>query len=149
VAGIKAFYGPLQKKATSPIRRLRGTIPQSFLMVLRGRRLDAAPPAKSQNRQAVFSARQVAEVKFAPEILAAMPDGTGAVMMTARLRDDATWKHAKVGGSGERLLRPKSSNGSAKFTSVFRRRGREHALGDCYWSVVQRSSRRRSPSGMN
>ena len=39
---------------------------------------------------------QVAEVKFALKILAAMPDGTGAVMIDGKMQDDATWKQAKV-----------------------------------------------------
>ena len=38
----------------------------------------------------------VAEVKFALKILAAMPDGTGAVMIDGKMQDDATWKQAKV-----------------------------------------------------
>ena len=43
----------------------------------------------------VFSP-DVAEVKFARKILAAMPDGTGAVMIDGKMQDDATWKQAKV-----------------------------------------------------
>ena len=38
----------------------------------------------------------VAEVKFALKILAAMPDGTGAVTIDGKMQDDATWKQAKV-----------------------------------------------------
>ena len=37
-----------------------------------------------------------AEVAFARRILAAMPDGSGAVMIEGRMQDDATWKQAKV-----------------------------------------------------
>jgi len=37
-----------------------------------------------------------AEVAFARRILAAMPDGSGAVMIDGRMQDDATWKQAKV-----------------------------------------------------
>ena len=37
-----------------------------------------------------------AEVAFARKILAAMPDGTGAVMIDGKMQDDATWKQAKV-----------------------------------------------------
>ena len=37
-----------------------------------------------------------AEVAFAKKILAAMPDGTGAVMIDGKMQDDATWKQAKV-----------------------------------------------------
>ena len=35
-------------------------------------------------------------LKFALKILAAMPDGTGAVMIDGKMQDDATWKQAKV-----------------------------------------------------
>ena len=38
----------------------------------------------------------VEEVRFALKILAAMPDGTGAVMIDGKMQDDATWKQAKV-----------------------------------------------------
>jgi len=37
-----------------------------------------------------------AEVVFANKILAAMPDGSGAVMIDGKMQDDATWKQAKV-----------------------------------------------------
>jgi malyl-CoA/(S)-citramalyl-CoA lyase len=37
-----------------------------------------------------------AEVAFAKQILDAMPDGTGAVMIDGKMQDDATWKQAKV-----------------------------------------------------
>jgi malyl-CoA/(S)-citramalyl-CoA lyase len=43
----------------------------------------------------VFSP-DVAEVEFALKILAAMPDGSGAVMIDGKMQDDATWKQAKV-----------------------------------------------------
>jgi len=36
------------------------------------------------------------EVAFAKRILAAMPDGTGALMVDGQMQDDATWKQAKV-----------------------------------------------------
>ena len=36
------------------------------------------------------------EVAFAKKILAAMPDGSGAVMIDGKMQDDATWKQAKV-----------------------------------------------------
>jgi malyl-CoA/(S)-citramalyl-CoA lyase len=37
-----------------------------------------------------------AEVAFAKRIIAAMPDGSGAVMIDGKMQDDATWKQAKV-----------------------------------------------------
>src|SRR5262249_27467149 len=36
------------------------------------------------------------EVAAAQAILAAMPDGTGAVMIDGKMQDDASWKQAKV-----------------------------------------------------
>jgi malyl-CoA/(S)-citramalyl-CoA lyase len=36
------------------------------------------------------------EVAFAKKIVAAMPDGAGAVMIDGKMQDDATWKQAKV-----------------------------------------------------
>ena len=36
------------------------------------------------------------EVAFAQKIVAAMPDGAGAVMIDGKMQDDATWKQAKV-----------------------------------------------------
>ena len=38
----------------------------------------------------------IEEVQFARKIIAAMPDGTGAVMIDGKMQDDATWKQAKV-----------------------------------------------------
>jgi len=37
-----------------------------------------------------------AEVVMAKKILAAMPNGSGAVMIDGKMQDDATWKQAKV-----------------------------------------------------
>ena len=37
-----------------------------------------------------------AEVAFAQKIIAAMPDGSGAVLIDGKMQDDATWKQAKV-----------------------------------------------------
>ena len=34
--------------------------------------------------------------RSARKILAAMPDGSGAVMIDGKMQDDATWKQAKV-----------------------------------------------------
>ena len=36
------------------------------------------------------------EVAFAQKIIAAMRDGSGAVMIDGKMQDDATWKQAKV-----------------------------------------------------
>jgi malyl-CoA/(S)-citramalyl-CoA lyase len=52
-------------------------------------------PSQIAIAKQVFSP-DVAEVLFAKKILAAMPDGTGAVMIDGKMQDDATWKQAKV-----------------------------------------------------
>ena len=43
-----------------------------------------------------ITANMPAEVAMAKKIIAAMPDGTGAVMIDGKMQDDATWKQAKV-----------------------------------------------------
>jgi malyl-CoA/(S)-citramalyl-CoA lyase len=52
-------------------------------------------PSQVPIAKAVFSP-DIAEVAFAQRILAAMPNGTGAVMIDGKMQDDATWKQAKV-----------------------------------------------------
>ena len=116
-AGIKPFYGPFGD--FSDRGGMRGAIPQRVPDGL-PRRLVAASVA-DRNRQAVFSP-DPAEVAFARKIVAAMPDGAGAVMIDGKMQDDATWKQAKVRarscpagrrqGSGDgRALRPLTAAG--------------------------------------
>ena len=50
-----------------------------------------------------------AEVAFAKKIIAAMPDGSGAVMIDGKMQDDATWKQAKVLVDLARLVAAKGS----------------------------------------
>jgi malyl-CoA/(S)-citramalyl-CoA lyase len=52
-------------------------------------------PSQVTIAKRVFSP-DVAEVQFALKILAAMPDGTGAVMIDGKMHDDAPAKQAKV-----------------------------------------------------
>ena len=52
-------------------------------------------PTQVDIAKRVFSP-EPAEVAFAKKILAAMPDGSGAVMIDGKMQDDATWKQAKV-----------------------------------------------------
>ena len=49
------------------------------------------------------------EVAFAKKILAAMPDGSGAVMIDGKMQDDATWKQAKVVVDLARIVASKDS----------------------------------------
>jgi malyl-CoA/(S)-citramalyl-CoA lyase len=52
-------------------------------------------PSQIDIAKTVFSP-DPAEVAFAKKIVAAMPDGAGAVMIDGKMQDDATWKQAKV-----------------------------------------------------
>jgi malyl-CoA/(S)-citramalyl-CoA lyase len=56
-----------------------------------------------------------AEVTFAQKIVAAMPDGTGAVMIDGKMQDDATWKQAKVLVDLARLVATKDPAMAAQY----------------------------------
>jgi malyl-CoA/(S)-citramalyl-CoA lyase len=55
------------------------------------------------------------EVAFAKKILAAMPDGSGAVMIDGKMQDDATWKQAKVVVDLARLVAAKDPDIAATY----------------------------------
>jgi malyl-CoA/(S)-citramalyl-CoA lyase len=55
------------------------------------------------------------EVAFARKILAAMPNGTGAVMIDGKMQDDATWKQAKVLVDLTRLVAAKDPDMAARY----------------------------------
>ena len=55
------------------------------------------------------------EVAFAARIVAAMPDGTGAVMLDGKMQDDATWKQAKVIVDLARLVAKKDPDRAAAY----------------------------------
>jgi len=74
-------------------RRLRGQFRNAFLMGCVG--AWSLHPSQVPIAKRVFSP-DPGEVAFARKILAAMPDGTGAVMIDGKMQDDATWKQAKV-----------------------------------------------------
>ena len=90
-AGIKAFYGPFGD--FSDPAACEAQFLNSFLLGCAG--AWTLHPSQVTIAKRVFSP-DVAEVKFALKILAAMPDGTGAVMIDGKMQDDATWKQAKV-----------------------------------------------------
>ena len=52
-------------------------------------------PSQIEIAKKVFSP-DPADVAFAKRIVAAIPDGAGAVMIDGKMQDDATWKQAKV-----------------------------------------------------
>ena len=89
--GLKPFYGPFGDFADSC--GLRSPVPQRLPAGLL-RRLVAAPLADRHRQARLLARRQRGAVR--QEILDAMPDGTGAVMIDGKMQDDATWKQAKV-----------------------------------------------------
>jgi malyl-CoA/(S)-citramalyl-CoA lyase len=89
--GLKAFYGPFgdfldQIACETQFRN-------AFLMGCAG--AWTLHPTQIDIAKRVFSP-DPGEVAFAAKILAAMPDGSGAVMIDGKMQDDATWKQAKV-----------------------------------------------------
>jgi malyl-CoA/(S)-citramalyl-CoA lyase len=90
-AGIKPFYGPFGDFAD--LEACETQFRNAFLMGCAG--AWTLHPSQVAIAKRVFSP-DPAEVAFAKKILAAMPDGSGAVMIEGKMQDDATWKQAKV-----------------------------------------------------
>jgi malyl-CoA/(S)-citramalyl-CoA lyase len=90
-AGIKPFYGPFGDIADLAACEVQ--FRNSFLLGCVG--AWTLHPSQIPVAKRVFSP-DPAEVAFAKKIVAAMPDGTGAVMIDGKMQDDATWKQAKV-----------------------------------------------------
>jgi malyl-CoA/(S)-citramalyl-CoA lyase len=90
-AGIKAFYGPFGDFADPAA--CEAQFRNAFLMGCAG--AWSLHPSQIEIAKRVFSP-DPNEVRFALKILAAMPDGSGAVMIDGKMQDDATWKQAKV-----------------------------------------------------
>ena len=90
-AAIKPFYGPFGDFADAAA--CEAQFRNAFLMGCVG--AWTLHPSQVPIAKRVFSP-DPAEVAFAKKILAAMPDGSGAVMIDGKMQDDATWKQAKV-----------------------------------------------------
>jgi malyl-CoA/(S)-citramalyl-CoA lyase len=90
-AGIKPFYGPFGDFADGA--GCEAQFRNAFLMGCVG--AWTLHPSQVPIAKRVFSP-DPREVAFAKKILAAMPDGSGAVMIDGKMQDDATWKQAKV-----------------------------------------------------
>ena len=90
-AGIKAFYGPFGDFSDSAA--CEAQFRNAFLLGCAG--AWTLHPSQIAIAKRVFSP-DPEEVRFARRILAAMPDGSGAVMIDGKMQDDATWKQAKV-----------------------------------------------------
>ena len=89
--GIKPFYGPFGD--FSDPDACEAQFRNAFLMGCVG--AWTLHPTQIAIAKRVFSP-DPGEVAFARKVLAAMPDGTGAVMIDGKMQDDATWKQAKV-----------------------------------------------------
>lgn len=89
--GIKAFYGPFGDFADALACETQ--FRNAFLLGCAG--AWTLHPSQVDIAKRVFSP-DPGEVAFAKKILAAMPDGSGAVMIDGKMQDDATWKQAKV-----------------------------------------------------
>jgi malyl-CoA/(S)-citramalyl-CoA lyase len=90
-SGIKAFYGPFGDFSDGAA--CEAQFRNAFLMGCAG--AWTLHPSQVPIAKRVFSP-DPGEVAFAKKIIAAMPDGSGAVMIDGKMQDDATWKQAKV-----------------------------------------------------
>ncbi|HET9716478.1 MAG TPA: CoA ester lyase [Pseudolabrys sp.] len=90
-ARIKPFYGPFGD-FSDPVA-CESQFRNAFLLGCAG--AWSLHPSQIEIAKRVFSP-DPADVEFAKKIVAAMPDGTGAVMIDGKMQDDATWKQAKV-----------------------------------------------------
>jgi len=90
-AGIKPFYGPFGDFGDPA--GCEAQFRNAFLMGCVG--AWSLHPSQIDIAKKVFSP-DPGEVAIAQKIVAAMPDGAGAVMIDGKMQDDATWKQAKV-----------------------------------------------------
>ena len=107
---IKPFYGPYGD--FSDPAGCEAQFRNAFLMGCVG--AWSLHPSQIDIAQRVFSP-DPAEVAFAKRILAAMPDGSGAVMLDGKMQDDATWKQAKVIVDLARLVSARSPERAALY----------------------------------
>jgi len=109
-AGIKPFYGPFGD--FSDPAACEAQFRNAFLMGCLG--AWSLHPSQIEIAKKVFSP-DPAEVAFAKKIVAAMPDGAGAVMIDGKMQDDATWKQAKVLLDLARLVAAKDPEMGARY----------------------------------
>ncbi len=109
-AGIKPFYGPFGDFTDGAA--CEAQFRNAFLMGCVG--AWTLHPSQITIAKRVFSP-DPAEVAFAKKIIAAMPDGSGAVMIDGKMQDDATWKQAKVLVDLARLVAAKDPAMAARY----------------------------------
>jgi len=90
-AGIKPFYGPFADFSDPAACEVQ--FRNAYLMGCVG--AWSLHPSQIEIAKKVYSPDPT-EVAFAKKIVAAMPDGAGAVMIDGKMQDDATCKQAKV-----------------------------------------------------
>jgi len=110
-AGIKPFYGPFGD--FSDPAGCEAQFRNAFLMGCAG--AWSLHPTQIAIAKRVFSP-DPAEVAMAKKIIAAMPDGSGAVMIDGKMQDDATWKQAKVVVDLARLVAAKDPDMAAAYS---------------------------------
>ena len=108
--GIKPFYGPFGD--FSDAEACEAQFRNAFLMGCAG--AWTLHPSQIAIAKRVFTP-EPSEVAFAAKILAAMPDGSGAVMIDGKMQDDATWKQAKVMMELARLVAAKDPDMAARY----------------------------------
>jgi malyl-CoA/(S)-citramalyl-CoA lyase len=108
--GLKPFYGPFGDFSDGAA--CEAQFRNAFLQGCLG--AWSLHPSQIDIAKRVFSP-DVKEVVFAKRILAAMPDGTGAVMIDGKMQDDATWKQAKVIVDLARLVAAKDPERGAAY----------------------------------
>ena len=109
-AGIKPFYGPFSD--FSDAEACEAQFRNAFIMGCAG--AWTLHPSQIPIAKRVFSP-DPHEVDAARKILAAMPDGTGAVMIDGKMQDDATWKQAKELVDLARLVAAKDPEMAARY----------------------------------
>jgi malyl-CoA/(S)-citramalyl-CoA lyase len=109
-AGIKPFYGPFGDFADTA--GCEAQFRNAFVMGCAG--AWSLHPSQIGISKRVFSP-DPAEVATARNILAAMPDGTGAAMIAGKMQDDATWKQARVVVDLARLVATKDPDLAARY----------------------------------
>jgi malyl-CoA/(S)-citramalyl-CoA lyase len=109
-AGIKPFYGPFGDFADPAA--CEAQFRNAFLMGCLG--AWSLHPSQIDIAKKVFSP-DPSDVAFAKKIIAAMPDGAGAVMIDGKMQDDATWKQAKVLLDLARLVAAKNPEMAARY----------------------------------
>ena len=109
-AGIKPFYGPFGD--FSDPDACEAQFRNAFLLGCAG--AWSLHPSQVAIAKRVFSP-DIAEVTMAKKILAAMPDGSGAVMIDGKMQDDATWKQAKVVVDLAKLVASKDPEMGARY----------------------------------